>query len=304
MHKSVLLTETIDAIVTDPEGVYVDVTFGRGGHTRALLERLGPKARVIAFDCDPEAIAYAKANFGTETRLIMIHAPFSQTKAALDELGLLGKVRGLMADLGVSSPQLDQAARGFSFMRDGPLDMRMDPSSGESVASWIKSIAEQELADIIYRYGEERFSRRIAKAIVIAREKMSITTTKQLAEIVASAQPRQDKYKHPATRTFQALRIFINQELAQVEQLLGDLPKILMLHGRAAIISFHSLEDRPLKACCQAPPVPKGLPIKANDSRFLAPLQWVVKKCRASKEECASNPRSRSATLRVMERKL
>lgn len=299
-HISVLLHETIDALLAGRNtGTYVDGTFGRGGHTRLLLSKLDENARVYAFDKDPQALAVAAELEQEDSRFKIIHASFADLKDALAELGI-EQVDGLMADLGVSSPQLDQAERGFSFMKDGPLDMRMDNSQGPTAAEWLTQIEEEALANIIFKYGEERYSRRIAKAIKAAGY---IDTTAKLAEIVKVAHPKWEKNKHAATRTFQAIRIAINKELEDIEIFLPQAVEILKPEARLAVISFHSLEDRLIKQFIQKESTLEedsgwGMPQQQKDTRRLKKVSRV----KASEEEVKANPRSRSAWLRVAER--
>ena len=299
-HISVLLHETVDAVLADRNtGIYVDATFGRGGHTRLLLAKLDAQARVYAFDKDPQALAVAAELAEQDSRFQIIHASFADMQQALNDLGVT-QVDGVMADLGVSSPQLDQAERGFSFMKDGPLDMRMDNSQGPTAAEWLVDIEEEALANVIFQYGEERYSRRIAKAI---KQAGYIETTAQLAEIVKVAHPKWEKNKHAATRTFQAIRIAINKELEDVENFLPQAVEVLKPEGRLAVISFHSLEDRLIKQFIQKESsLPEdsgwGLPQQQQDTRRLKKISRV----RASDEEVKANPRSRSAWLRVAER--
>ena len=299
-HISVLLHETIDALLAGRNtGTYVDGTFGRGGHTRLLLSKLDENARVYAFDKDPQALAVAAELEQEDSRFKIIHASFANLKEALAELGI-EHVDGVMADLGVSSPQLDQAERGFSFMKDGPLDMRMDNSQGPTAAEWLTQIEEEALANIIFKYGEERYSRRIAKAIKAAGY---IDTTAKLAEIVKVAHPKWEKNKHAATRTFQAIRIAINKELEDIEIFLPQTVEILKPEARLAVISFHSLEDRLIKQFIQKESTLEedsgwGMPQQQKDTRRLKKVSRV----KASDEEVKANPRSRSAWLRVAER--
>ena len=299
-HISVLLHETVDALLADRNtGIYVDGTFGRGGHTRLLLSKLDEHARVYAFDKDPQALAVAAELEQQDPRFKIIHASFADLKQELAARGI-EQVDGVMADLGVSSPQLDQAERGFSFMQDGPLDMRMDNSQGETAAEWLLQIEEEALANIIFKYGEERYSRRIAKAIKNAG---LIETTGQLAEIVKTAHPKWEKHKHPATRTFQAIRIAINKELEDIDIFLPQAVEVLKPEGRLAVISFHSLEDRLIKQFIQkesslAEDTGWGLPQVQQDTRRLKKIARI----RASEEEVKANPRSRSAWLRVAEK--
>ncbi|QER38407.1 16S rRNA (cytosine(1402)-N(4))-methyltransferase RsmH [Acinetobacter suaedae] len=299
-HISVLLHETVDGVLAGRDtGVYVDATFGRGGHTKLLLSKLDQNARVYAFDKDPQALEVAAQLEQEDPRFKIIHASFADIQAELAKIGIV-EVDGIMADLGVSSPQLDQAERGFSFMQDGPLDMRMDNSQGLTAAEWLLEIEEEKLANIIYQYGEERYSRRIAKAIKLAGE---ITTTAQLAEIVKVAHPKWEKHKHPATRTFQAIRIAINKELDDIEIFLPQAVELLKPAGQLAVISFHSLEDRLIKQFIQkesslAEDHGWGMPQAQVDTRRLKK----VSRIRASEAEVKANPRSRSAWLRVAER--
>lgn len=299
-HISVLLHETVDAVLADRNtGIYVDATFGRGGHTRLLLAKLDAQARVYAFDKDPQALAVAAELAQQDSRFQIIHASFADMQQALNDMGVT-QVDGVMADLGVSSPQLDQAERGFSFMKDGPLDMRMDNSQGPTAAEWLVDIEEEALANVIFQYGEERYSRRIAKAI---KQAGYIETTAQLAEIVKVAHPKWEKNKHAATRTFQAIRIAINKELEDIENFLPQAVEVLKPEGRLAVISFHSLEDRLIKQFIQKESsLPEdsgwGLPQQQQDTRRLKKISRV----RASDEEVKANPRSRSAWLRVAER--
>lgn len=299
-HISVLLHETVDALLANRNtGIYVDGTFGRGGHTRLLLSKLDENARVYAFDKDPQALEVAYQLEKEDPRFKIIHASFADLQQELNQLDIY-QVDGVMADLGVSSPQLDQADRGFSFMKDGPLDMRMDNSQGQTAAKWLVDVEEEHLANVIFQYGEERYSRRIAKAIKNAGY---IETTGQLAEIVKVAHPKWEKNKHAATRTFQAIRIEINKELEDVHTFLPQAVDVLKAHGRLAVISFHSLEDRIIKQFIQkestlAEDNGWGLPQKVQDTRRLKKVDRI----RASEDEVKANPRSRSAWLRVAER--
>ncbi len=303
-HQPVLLTQVLDALRVKPEGIYIDATFGRGGHAAALLEKLGPEGRLLAFDKDPEALAWASRRFAGEERLLMRAGSFGKLASEVDALGWRGRVDGILLDLGVSSPQLDDAARGFSFRQAGPLDMRMNPEAGPSAADWLAEASEQEIADVLWKYGEERFSRRIARAIVNTREETPIVTTLQLAELIASAAPRRDRHKHPATRSFQAIRIFINRELEDLEAVLPQAVDALAPGGRLAVISFHSLEDRIVKRFIRdefrGPELPPDLPVMP--AHYAPRLKPVGKQIRAGDEEIAANPRARSAVLRVAER--
>jgi 16S rRNA (cytosine1402-N4)-methyltransferase len=303
-HRPVLLDEVLDALQVKQDGLYVDGTFGRGGHAAAVLERLGTQGRLLAFDKDPDALNYAADRFGNEPRLIMRGGSFGNLQSVVTELGWQGKVEGILLDLGVSSPQLDDAGRGFSFLNDGPLDMRMDPRSGVSAADWLADADAEQIADVLWRYGEERHSRRIARAVVAARAAAPIRSTRQLAELIAAAVPGREGRKHPATRSFQAIRIFINRELQDLEAVLPQAVDVLAAGGRLAVISFHSLEDRLVKRFIRdqqrGPQLPPDLPVIPQ--AFAPRLRAVGKPVRASEQEVRSNPRARSAVLRVAER--
>ncbi|MBV2262253.1 MAG: 16S rRNA (cytosine(1402)-N(4))-methyltransferase RsmH [Thauera sp.] len=301
-HVSVLLSEAVDALAIRADGIYVDGTFGRGGHSRAVLARLGPQGRLIAFDRDPAAIAAGEAV--GDPRLTLVHSAFSALDEELARLGVQ-MVDGVLLDLGVSSPQLDDAARGMSFRFDAPLDMRMDTSRGQTVAEWLAEASVGEITEVIREYGEERFAHAIAKAIAAARAGGAVATTGQLAALVEKAVRTREPGQHPATRTFQTLRIFINQELEELSRVLPVCVSRLRSGGRLAVISFHSLEDRIVKRFMRdesRPPVlPRRLPVRAAD--LPAPrLQLVGKAMRPGEAEVAANPRARSAVLRVAER--
>ena len=304
-HRAVLLEEAVAALAIRADGIYVDLTFGRGGHSRAILERLGPAGRLIALDRDPQAIEAARAI--TDPRFTAEHAPFSEFARVLDRLGV-SEVHGVLADLGVSSPQLEDASRGFSFRPDGPLDMRMDPSRGVSAADWLATASEQQIREAIGDYGEERFAKQVAKAIVAARAREPIRRTEQLAAVVAAAvrkrQARREAGKDPATRTFQALRILVNRELEEIALMLPQAIARLAPGGRLAVIAFHSLEDRLVKRflrACTESGLPADLPIRASELPQ-PPLRILGKAVRASAAEVAANPRARSAILRAAER--
>jgi 16S rRNA (cytosine1402-N4)-methyltransferase len=303
-HRTVLLEEAVDALAIDGEranGVYVDGTFGRGGHSRQILERLGAQGRLIAFDKDPQAIA--TANTIADARFEIVHDSFATMGDALAERGVT-QVTGILLDLGISSPQVDEAARGFSFRLDGPLDMRMDTTRGMSAAEWLATETEQTIGKVIRDYGEERFAFQIAKAITARRAIQPISTTRQLAAIVAHAVKTREKGKDPATRTFQAVRIFINKELEELEIGLDAAFRKLAPHGRLAVISFHSLEDRIVKrymaSKANAPQPDRRLPIRAVD--LPKPEMKLLAKMKPSDAEVAANPRARSAIMRVAER--
>ncbi len=303
-HSTVLLREAIDALVVDPDGLYVDGTFGRGGHTAELLSRLSVKGSVIAIDKDLDAIASGNKHFSDDDRLSLLHGSFADLTTTVEQAGKHGYVSGVLLDLGVSSPQLDEAERGFSFMRDGPLDMRMDTSSGLSAADWIAKADEQDIAKVIKDYGEERFARRMAAAIVRERVENPIVRTVQLAKILAEAHPAWERGKHPATKAFQAIRIFINRELADLEDLLGQVIDSLAIGGRLVVISFHSLEDRRVKRFIRDQhrgiQLPKNLPILDVDRGVR--LIKVGKAIKPSTSEIENNVRARSAVMRIAER--
>ncbi len=303
-HKSVLLSEVLTQLAIKPNGIYVDATFGRGGHAKAILDRLNENGRVFSIDKDPEAIAYAHQYFTDDSRFSIQQGSFADLKKLLVHQGCYGQIDGILLDLGVSSPQLDDATRGFSFMRQGPLDMRMNNSLGESAAEWIGKVPEKELANVLWEYGEERFSRKIAHAIVKARSEKSITTTQELAEIIKTAHPAWQKGKNPATQSFQAIRIKINNELADLEQGLAQCVEALKISGRLCVISFHSLEDRIVKHFMQKEeqgiPLPSKLPIKKES---LTPkFKRIGRAIKPSDFEMQQNPRARSAILRVGEK--
>ena len=301
-HVTVLLQEAVDALEIKADGIYVDGTFGRGGHSLAVLERLGPEGRLIAFDRDPAAIAAGQA-LG-DARLTLVHSAFSALDEALDELGV-AQVDGVLLDLGVSSPQLDDGARGMSFRFDAPLDMRMDTSRGQTVAQWLAEASVDQITEVIRNYGEERFAYAVAKAIADARTGGAVATTGQLAAIVEKAVRTREPGQHPATRTFQAFRIFINQELEELTRVLPVCVRRLRTDGRLAVISFHSLEDRIVKRFMRdesRPPVlPARLPIRAADLPQPR-LRLIGKAMRPGATEVSANPRARSAVLRVAAR--
>jgi 16S rRNA (cytosine1402-N4)-methyltransferase len=303
-HTPVLLDEVLAALDVRQNGCYLDATFGRGGHTAAILERVGKEGRVIAIDRDPEAIRAGRERFGTDPRLTLVSSPFSQLRTIVNDLGLAGALDGVLLDLGVSSPQLDDAARGFSFAQDGPLDMRMNNAAGITAAEWLARAPESEIARVVRDYGEERFAKRIASAIVARRHEAPITRTAQLAEIVAGAVRTREPGKHPATRTFQAIRIHINRELEEIEAALDGTLTALKPAGRLAVISFHSLEDtlvkRFMQRNSQEDPIYAGLPEVPAHAR--PKLRRVGKAIHPSEAEVERNPRSRSSILRVAER--
>ena len=303
-HRSVLLDVAVDELVTRADGRYVDGTFGRGGHSRLILSRLEADGRLLGIDKDPQAIAVADELAGGDARFARYHGSFAALDEALDQQGW-PEVDGVLLDLGVSSPQLDDASRGFSFMRDGPLDMRMNPDQPPSAAQWLAEADEKDIAHVIWRYGEEKFSRRIARLVVERRTEEPITTTRQLASLVAEAVPKKEKHKHPATRTFQAIRIFINGELEDLEQGLASAARRLAPGGRLVVISFHSLEDRIVKRfmrdLASGPKIPRGVPVTADQER--SDYRLIGKANKANEQEVQDNVRARSAVMRVLERK-
>lgn len=304
-HQPVLLPEAIAALAIRPDGIYVDGTFGRGGHARLVLQQLGPGGRLFAMDKDPEAERAAQTQFGSDARFTMARGSFSMLEQLASSHGVAGRVDGILLDLGVSSPQLDDPGRGFSFQHDGPLDMRMDPDQGQSAAEWLTQVEERELDRVLRDLGEERFHRRVARAIVQARSEQPLTTTAALAAVVVKAIPVREKHKHPATRTFQAIRIHINGELGDLQRCLEQSVRVLAAAGRLVVISFHSLEDRIVKRFMREQArgrddLPPDLPVPAQ--QLGVTMKLVGKPVRPSADECAANPRARSAVLRVAER--
>ncbi len=304
-HQPVLLDEALASLNIRPSGIYIDATFGRGGHSRAILQQLNEAGRLIAFDQDPEAVAYARQHFADEPRLTIEHCNFNQVASVVEQLGLSEKIDGVLMDLGVSSPQLDDAERGFSFLRSGPLDMRMDTEQGVTAAQWLARVKPADLINVLKKYGEEKFARRIATAIVETRDTREITETGDLAKIISDAIPVKEKHKHPATRSFQAIRIYVNQELHSIEQGLKGAASVLVKGGRLSVISFHSLEDRIVKRFMRdissRPKLPAGLPVMEADIEV--PFRLVAKPVVAGAKELDVNPRARSARLRVLERR-
>jgi len=302
-HIPVLLREVLHTLIQSDSGTYVDGTYGRGGHCRAMLARLAPTAKMIGVDRDPEAVNNAQALVEKDSRFSIFHARFSQLSEVLSEAGIDAGAQGILLDIGVSSPQLDDSSRGFSFNADGPLDMRMDPTQGMSAAQWLNTADEEDIAKVLFIHGEERSSRRIAKNIVAARP---LSTTLQLADIVEACVPRNrnNMAKHPATKTFQAIRIFINEEDSELREGLEHAFAALAIGGRLAVISFHSLEDRQVKhvfrGLSRPPAMPRRLPVRHSEQGVRARL--IGKGVKAQSDELATNPRARSATLRVIER--
>ena len=303
-HQPVLLKEAVDALAIKADGIYIDGTFGRGGHSAAILSQLGESGRLIAFDQDPDAIETAHKRFGNDSRFEIVHENFSEMDMVVREKGLLGKIDGVLLDIGVSSPQLDDPDRGFSFSRSGPLDMRMNPEQGISAAEWLNQAEAKDIARVLKVYGEEKFAKHIALAIVDYRLEKTIETTDELARIIDEAVPKKDKHKHPATRSFQAIRIFINGELEVLQETLEKVNGLLSVGGRLSVISFHSLEDRItkrfIKKMTSEPPALHDLPIKNDD--IIKPMKKIGKAIKAGKQELEENPRARSAVLRIAER--
>ena len=303
-HQPVLLNEVLQGLAVKPSGIYLDGTFGRGGHAAVLLQQLNANGKLFAIDQDPQAVAAGIQRFAGDSRFEMVAGNFALLAEVCAARGIAGKLDGVLLDLGVSSPQLDDATRGFSFMKPGPLDMRMNPQAGQSAAEWLAVADEKAIADVLWQFGEERFSRRIARTIVNTRAETPITSTTQLAELISSAVPKKDKFKHPATRSFQAIRIHVNQELEVLAQALSASADMLAVNGRLAVISFHSLEDRIVKRfmrdIARGPQLPKYLPIMPTE---VAPEFRVVGKAvMPGAAEIAANPRARSSVLRVLER--
>lgn len=308
-HISVLLNESIDGLAIKPNGVYIDGTFGRGGHSRTILSKLGENGRLFSIDRDPTAIA--EAHKIDDSRFTIIHGPFSKMADYAEDLGLTGKIDGVLLDLGVSSPQLDDAERGFSFMKDGPLDMRMDPTTGISASQWLMQADVDDISWVLKEFGEERFAKRIARAIIAHREddeKEPLSRTSHLAKLISDASPSREKKKHPATRSFQAIRIYINSELEEIDTALKGALSILAPEGRLSVISFHSLEDRMVKRFMRkesrGPEVPHGIPLTEDQIKELgsAALKTVSKAIKPSSQEVEINNRSRSSMLRIAEK--
>ncbi|MCO7224000.1 16S rRNA (cytosine(1402)-N(4))-methyltransferase RsmH [Pleionea sp. CnH1-48] len=303
-HKAVLLQEAVDALAVKPEGLYVDGTFGRGGHSQLILKQVDNQCQLIAFDKDMQAIKHAEQILGANDSFSIAHRSFAEMEEEIKQRGLDGQVDGVLLDLGVSSPQLDEAERGFSFMHDGPLDMRMDQSQGWSAAEWLARASVDEIRRVIKEYGEERFATRIARAIVEIREETPITTTAQLAKIIDEAVPKKDPGKHPATRSFQAIRIHINKELSDLEAGLDAAMSILKPGGRMVVISFHSLEDRIVKRffkkLAKGDDFPRDFPITADEIK--PKMKLLGKPQKPAGDEVDENIRSRSAIMRVAEK--
>lgn len=302
-HQTVLKNEAVEALLADAAGRFVDCTYGRGGHAQAILDRLSPDGQLMVIDRDLDAVDDARARHGDDKRVVIVHGSFADVAAFIEEHDMK-PVDGVLLDLGVSSPQLDEARRGFSFSHDGPLDMRMDQSRGETAAEWLARAEEKDIARVISRYGEERFARRIARAIVARREEQSIETTGQLVDVIEGAVPKREKHKHPATRTFQAIRIYINGELDALETCLTSVVDVIASGGRLVVISFHSLEDRIVKRfmrnLARGEQLPDRLPVRDADIR----RDWrlIGKAVKPADSEVESNRRARSSIMRILER--
>ena len=303
-HVPVLIGPVIRGLKLKPDGCYLDGTFGRGGHSGAILQQLGTGGRLVAIDRDPTAIAGVPDSLKNDPRFELIDGKFSELRFYATERNLLGKVDGLLLDLGVSSPQLDEAERGFSFRLEGPLDMRMDPTSGQSAADWLASVDEKTLRQVLRQFGEERFARPIAKAIIANRRSAPIETTTELAEVICQARPRRKKKRHPATQSFQAIRMLVNDELTELREVLDSSIDLLAPEGRLCVISFHSLEDRIVKRFVREkslePVQYRGLPNIPKE--MVPPLKIISKAITADVAEISANPRARSARLRIAER--
>lgn len=300
-HQPVMLGEVIEGLDIKPDGIYIDATFGRGGHSREILTHLSSRGRLIALDRDPQAVEHAAAI--EDTRFKIVASAFGQLLEVAKREAVIAQVDGILLDLGVSSPQLDDASRGFSFSKSGPLDMRMDPTQGESAAQWLMQAPCEKIAKVLREYGEERFAGRIASAIVKSREQEELSTTAQLAEIIAAAKPQWEKHIHPATKAFQAIRIFVNKELEELQAVLSQSLEVLAEGGRLVVISFHSLEDRIVKRFLRdnsRDQLPAKLPIR--NELIKPPMKLIGKGHKASHDEIAQNPRARSATLRIGEK--
>jgi len=303
-HIPVLKREVMAALQIKHDGLYLDATLGRGGHAAEICQQLGKAGRLVAIDRDPRAVELGKQLFVDDKRVTVLHGEFADMDNLLEQANITEQFDGVLLDLGVSSPQLDQAERGFSFMRDGALDMRMNPNKGVSAAEWLAYVDEAELVDVLFTLGEEKFARRIARTIVETRIDTPINTTLQLAKLIDDAVPKKDKNKHPATRTFQAIRIYVNGELDQINEVLPKAVAVLKEQGRLAVISFHSLEDRIVKRFMRKLSTPNLPPksIPVTDEHYLTPLELVGRAVKPSAEEISDNARARSSVLRVAQR--
>jgi 16S rRNA (cytosine1402-N4)-methyltransferase len=305
-HAPVLHAEVLQHMNIKPDGCYVDGTYGRGGHASSILAQLGENGRLIVMDKDPDAIKQANSLLGADSRVTILHDDYENLSDHIAALGMAQQIDGVLLDLGVSSPQLDDAERGFSFQRNGPLDMRMNPEQGQSASDWLAQAEEAEIARVLWEYGEERGSRRIAKRIIEAREEGCVDDTATLAALISGCIPKGKKHKHPATRSFQAIRIHINQELEHIHNLLESIFDVLAIGGRLQVISFHSLEDRVVKRFFKKhstrAQIPRGLPVRDSEIESNIRLSLIGKAIKACASELKDNPRSRSAVLRVAER--
>ncbi|RDH81336.1 MAG: 16S rRNA (cytosine(1402)-N(4))-methyltransferase [endosymbiont of Galathealinum brachiosum] len=303
-HRPVLLSEAVEALAIKQDGFYLDGTFGRGGHSAEILKKLGKTGKLLAMDQDPLAIEVAELKFADDLRFEIVRNNFESLEEVVSSHGMAQRVDGVLLDIGVSSPQLDDATRGFSFIKPGPLDMRMNPHVGQSAAEWLATVEEYDLTTVLMHFGEEKFARRIANAIVETRKETVIDDTVQLANIIEAAIPVKPKNKHPATKSFQAIRIHINRELEVLENALRASLNVLAVGGRLAVISFHSLEDRMVKRffrkMSRGPQIPKDIPVLAKDLE--QPYRLIGKAIKPGKKEVQENPRSRSSVLRVIER--
>lgn len=303
-HQPVMVNEVIESLALTKNGIYIDATFGRGGHTQAILKKLGPSARILGFDKDPKAIEAGLQMAEQDDRLKMIHGSFAEIKQKCIDENILGKVNGILMDLGVSSPQLDDAERGFSFRKAGPLDMRMNPNAGITASEWVNSTLEADMAFVFKSLGEEKFAKRIARAIALARATKPFVTTEELSEVIKAAHPAWERHKHPATKCFQAIRIYINEELDDLKKGLTASLDVLKADGRMVMISFHSLEDRIVKRFIQKNEQDENYELKLPipNAKFKPRMKRVGKKLTPSLDELNHNPRSRSAVLRVAEK--
>ena len=305
-HAPVMHDEIMRHLNIEPDGIYVDGTYGRGGHAKSILSQLGKNGRLIVMDKDPEAIKAARESLGDDARVTIFHDDYANMSEALSAVELKQQVDGVLLDLGVSSPQLDDATRGFSFQKNGPLDMRMNPMQGESAAHWLRRAEEKEISRVLWELGEERYARRIARKIVEVRETQDIEDTATLSALISACVPSNKNKKHPATRSFQAIRIHINRELAHISLLLDSIFDILKIGGRLLVISFHSLEDRLIKRFFRLhstrPKLPRGLPVRDSELLSTIRLNVIGKAIKAGAVELSLNPRARSAVLRVAER--
>lgn len=304
LHRSVMLQQAVESLAVQPSGVYVDGTYGRGGHSQLIIDHLASDGQLVAIDKDVAACEHGRQQFADDKRFSIHHGSFADLERITKEKKVFGSVNGILFDLGLSSPHLDEPNRGFSFMHDGPLDMRMDTTKGLTAAQWLATVSQQQLEDILREYGEERYAGRVARAIIRQRDDKSVYSTSQLAAIIAMASPTKDRHKHPATRSFQAIRIFINQELEELQTTLAQTLDVLAVGGRLVVISFHSLEDRIVKRFIhrhtQGESLPRGLPL--IEEKIYRRLRKINGAIQPSADEISHNPRARSAVLRVVEK--